>query len=69
MYYREVCAKVFYIDEPGGTGKACIYNTLLAKVRSRGEIALAVASSGIADLLLDQVSQSKISCGPKMKFG
>ena len=29
------------------------FNTLLAKVRSRGEIALAMASSGIAALLLN----------------
>ena len=30
-----------------------MYNTLLAKVRSHGEIALPVASSGIAALLID----------------
>jgi hypothetical protein len=45
--------KVFFIDGPGGTGKTFIYNTLLAYVRSKGDIALAVASSGIAALLLD----------------
>jgi hypothetical protein len=30
-----------------------LFNTILAKVRSQGNIALAVASSGIAALLLD----------------
>ncbi|CAB5217445.1 unnamed protein product [Rhizophagus irregularis] len=35
-----------------GTGKTFLYNTLLGKVRSNGDIALAVASSGIAALLL-----------------
>lgn len=45
--------RVFFIEGPGGTGKTFLYNLLLAKVRSEGEIALAVASSGIAALLLD----------------
>ncbi|GET67424.1 uncharacterized protein LOC104885245 [Rhizophagus irregularis DAOM 181602=DAOM 197198] len=43
----------FFVDGPGGTGKTFLYNTLLATVRSRGEIALAVASSGISALLID----------------
>ena len=46
-------SKVFVIDGPGGTGKTFVYNTLLAHIRSKGHIALAVASSGIAALLLD----------------
>ena len=37
---HEVGAKVFFIDGPGGTGKTFLYNTLLTKVRGRGEIAL-----------------------------
>ena len=45
--------KCFFIDGPGGTGKTFLYNTILAKVRSCNEIALAVASSGIAALLID----------------
>jgi PIF1-like helicase len=45
--------KVFFIDGPGGTEKTFVYNTLLSYVRSTGNIALAVASSGIAALLLD----------------
>jgi PIF1-like helicase len=39
---------VFFIDGPGGTGKTYLYKALLAKVRSRGLIALATASSGAA---------------------
>src|SRR3954452_7234098 len=42
----------FFIDGPGGTGKTFLYNTLLASIRSSGEIAVAVASSGIAALLI-----------------
>ncbi|KAI7743226.1 hypothetical protein M8C21_009806, partial [Ambrosia artemisiifolia] len=33
-------------DGPGGTGKTFLYKALLAEVRSRGQIALATASSG-----------------------
>jgi len=43
----------FFIDGPAGTGKTFLYTVLLAKVRSEKKIALAVASSGIAALLLD----------------
>jgi len=44
--------KVIFIDGPGGTGKTYIKNLILNIVRSRGDIALAVASLGIAALLL-----------------
>ena len=44
--------KVFFIDGPEGTGKSTLIKHLLSKVRSEGKIALAVASSGIATLLL-----------------
>ena len=50
---HEVGAKVFFIDGSGGTGETFLYNTLLTKVRGRGEIALDMASSGIAGLLLN----------------
>ena len=43
----------FFIDGPGGTGKTHVYRILLARVRQRGDIALAVASSGNAALLLN----------------
>ena len=45
--------RVFFVDGPGGTRKTFLYNiTLLAQVLSQSEIALALASSGIAALLL-----------------
>ena len=44
---------MFFIDGPGGTGKTFVQNLLLAKLRSQGMVALAVASSGIAATLLD----------------
>ena len=37
----------------GGSGKTFLYNALVAAVRSRGLQAAAVASSGIAALLLE----------------
>ncbi|GBN59860.1 hypothetical protein AVEN_7897-1 [Araneus ventricosus] len=45
---------IFFGDAPGGTGKTFLINLLLAKVRRRNEIALAVASSGIATLLTER---------------
>ena len=39
---------MFFIDGPGGTGKTFLYKALLANIRSRGLIALATASSGVA---------------------
>ncbi|RGB30913.1 DNA helicase Pif1 like protein, partial [Rhizophagus diaphanus] len=42
----------FFDDRPGGTEKTFLYSTLLAIIRACGEIALAVASSGIAALLI-----------------
>jgi hypothetical protein len=44
---------LFFIDGPGGTGKTFVENVLLAYVRSRRHVALAVASSGIASILLE----------------
>ena len=51
---RNLCmrGKAFFIDGPGGTGKTFLYSLLLARVRAEGQIALPVASSGIAALLL-----------------
>ena len=43
---------VFFLDGPAGTGKTYIYNLLLAEIRSRGKYAIAVASSGVAAILL-----------------
>lgn len=44
--------KTFFVYGYGGTGKTFLWTTLLSFVRSNGKIALAVASSGIASLLL-----------------
>lgn len=44
--------KTFFVDEPGGSGKTFLYNTILARIRSQRKIAIAVASSGIAAELL-----------------
>ncbi|XP_038711761.1 uncharacterized protein LOC120005955 [Tripterygium wilfordii] len=43
---------LFFIYGHGGTGKTFVYNAIIAKLRSEGKIVLAVASSGIASLLL-----------------
>jgi ATP-dependent DNA helicase PIF1 len=45
-------AKVIFIDGPNGTGKTYTENLILNVVRSHGDIALIVASSGIVALLL-----------------
>ncbi|GJT32310.1 ATP-dependent DNA helicase PIF1-like protein [Tanacetum coccineum] len=42
----------FFVDGPGGTGKTYLYRALLAEVRSKGHIALATATSGIAASIL-----------------
>ncbi|XP_030939745.1 uncharacterized protein LOC115964607 [Quercus lobata] len=43
---------MFFVYGHGGTGKTYLYRTILVAVRSKGKIALAVASSGIVALLL-----------------
>ena len=42
---------VFFVDEPGGTGKTFTHKVLLAHIRTEGRIALAMASSGIAAIV------------------
>ena len=44
--------QIFFLNGAGGTGKTHVQNTVLKKVRSANDIALAVASSGIAATLL-----------------
>jgi len=44
---------LFFIHAASGCGKIFLCNTIAAEVRKRGQIALCVASSGIAALLLD----------------
>ena len=43
---------MFFVYGYGGTGKTFLWKTLSASLRSKGEIVLNVASSGIASLLL-----------------
>jgi len=45
---------LFFIHVASGCGKTFLYNTIAAEVRRRGQVALYVASSGIAALLLDR---------------
>jgi ATP-dependent DNA helicase PIF1 len=51
---RSNAGGLFFIDGPGGTGKTFVENLLLNRVRGNSEIALAVASSGIASILLQR---------------
>ena len=44
---------IFFVDAPGGTGKTFLFNALLSKWRSTQKIVVAVASSGIAAILLE----------------
>ncbi|KAG5530742.1 hypothetical protein RHGRI_025642 [Rhododendron griersonianum] len=42
----------FFIDGPGGSGKTYLYRALLATIRSKGMIALATATLGVAASIL-----------------
>ncbi len=44
--------KLFFVYGSGGTGKTFVWTTLLSHLQGQGKIVLAVASSGIASLLL-----------------
>lgn len=44
---------LYFLDAPGGTGKTFLITMILATIRSQQNIALAIASSGIAATLLD----------------
>jgi ATP-dependent DNA helicase PIF1 len=46
------CCHLFFIDAPGGTGKTFLLNTIASYFRSKEKIALCVATSGIAAVLL-----------------
>ena len=45
--------KMLFVHSAGGGGKTFVCNTIAAAVRSQGKVALCVASSGIAALLLE----------------
>ena len=42
----------YFLDSPGGIGKTFLLKMILAKVRANQDVAIAVASSGIASTLL-----------------
>ncbi len=44
--------EIIFVYGHGGTGKTYLWKTIISKLRSEGKIVLAVASSGIASLLL-----------------
>ena len=48
----DVIPNIIFIDGPGGTGKTFVYETILAYARSKGKLALPVATSGLAATLL-----------------
>ena len=50
---RDGQGKMFFLHSAGGGGKTYVCNTIAADVRAMGKVALCVASSGIAALLLD----------------
>ncbi|KAM3303945.1 hypothetical protein P3S67_014977 [Capsicum chacoense] len=45
---------LFFIDGPGGTKKTFLYSALLSNIKSRGMIALATTTSGVAAVLLSE---------------
>ncbi len=47
--------KPFFVDGLGGASKTFLYGCLLSRVRYTGDIALSMASSGIAALLLEGI--------------
>ncbi|SGY79728.1 BQ5605_C008g05210 [Microbotryum silenes-dioicae] len=49
-----ITLSLFLVDAPGGTGKTFLEKTVLARIRSEGKYALAVASSGTVALLLPE---------------
>lgn len=50
---RSRLGEVFFVYGHGGTGKTFLWSTIITQLRSEGKIVLAVASSGIASLLID----------------
>ncbi|GBP97984.1 hypothetical protein EVAR_69294_1 [Eumeta japonica] len=44
---------LFFLDAPGGTGKKFLMSLILATIRTRSDILVAIASSGIAATLLE----------------
>lgn len=51
--YNQNEGKTFFVHSAGGCGKTFVLNTVAASIRAQGDVALCVASSGIASLLLE----------------
>jgi hypothetical protein len=49
---NNVVGEIFVVDAPGGTGKTFLHKLFQAASRSHNDIAVALASSGIAAMLL-----------------
>ena len=49
---QETATGIYFLDAPGGCGKTFLIETILAKIRSEGKIAIATASSGLAATLI-----------------
>ncbi len=49
---RASANRTYFLEAPAGTGKTTVLNALLDRIRSTGRVAIPVASSGIAALLL-----------------
>jgi len=50
---NRIIAKLFYVDEPGGTGKTTFNGCLISSLRNRDQSVLSVAFTGIAASLMD----------------
>ena len=62
-------SRAFFLQSAGGCGKTFVLNLLVAYVRSQGYIALAMATSGIASLLLDGGTTAHSRMGIPTAFG
>ena len=58
---------LFFLDAPGGTGKTYLLSCVVAQMRSKGEIVLCTASSGLAAILLEdgRTVHGRFKCSPK----
>jgi hypothetical protein len=63
---REIWENKIFVDGYGGTGKTYLWKAITTKLRSQGKIVLAVASCGIAALLLQggRTSHSRFHIPP-----
>ena len=50
---NDLTGRIYFLDASAGTGNTFLISLILATIRSHNEIALAIASSGIAATLLE----------------